>query len=168
MKKVIRLTENDISKMVSEALTEIGWQTPNDLYDTHKDGAHYLYMFSSELKDFIEKWSDEYENRWDYHDIRKVNDPIKSKVLSFLRQAEEMVNWCERKVSQIEGFEQASEDKFKQQNGKSMEDYTDEYWTEKDNLFNQYVDDKIDGDVYDQGEADLDKRYPEINNITRY
>lgn len=168
MKKVIKINENDIRKMVMESLTEIGWQTPNNLYDEHRDGAHYLDMFASELRRFIEKWTDEYAERWDYNNIKRVKDPLREKVFAFINQANKMADWCERKAAQIEGFEQASEDKFKQENGQSMEDYSNEYWDKHDKLFNQYIDDEIDDDAYGQGQADLKKNYPEIDNITRH
>ena len=74
----------------------------------------------------------------------------------------------ERKAAQIEGFEQASEDKFKQENGMSMEDYSNEYWDKDNKLFNQYIDNEIDNDTYNQSQADLKKNYPEIDNITRH
>ena len=168
MKKVIKLTENDISRIIAESLTEIGWQTPNDLYDEHWRGAHYLYMFAHDLRNFIEKWTDEDAGPWDSNNMKRVKNPLKAKVFAFINQANKMVDWCERKAAQIEGFKQASEDKFKQENGMSMEDYSNEYWGKDDNLFNQYIHGEIDNDTYDQGEADLKKNYPEIDNISRH
>lgn len=168
MKKVIKLTENDISKIVRESLSEIGWQTPNDLYDEHREGAHYLYMFASDLRNFIEKWTDEDVEPWNYNSINRVKDPLKEKVFAFINQANKMADWCERKVAQIKGFEQSSEDKFKQQHGVSMEDYTNEYWDKDDKLFNQYIDNEIDNYTYNQSQADLKKDYPEIDNISRH
>lgn len=168
MKKVIKLTENDISRIIAESLNEIGWQTPNDLYDEHWEDAHYLNMFASGLRNFIEDWTDEYTDQWDFHNINRVKDPLREKVLGFINQANKMADWCERKAAQIKGFKQASEDKFKQENGMSMEDYSNEYWGKDDNLFNQYINGEIDNDTYDQGEADLKKNYPEIDNISRH
>jgi hypothetical protein len=168
MKRVIKLTEKDIAKLVMESLNEIGWQTPNDLYDEHREGAHYLDMFASDLRNFIEKWTDEYTEEWNYNNINRVKDPLREKVFAFINQANKMADWCERKAAQIEGFEQASEDKFKQENGMSMEDYSNEYWDKDDKLFNQYIDDEIDDDTYSQSQADLKKNYPEIDNISRH
>lgn len=168
MKKVIKINENDIMKIVNETLAEVGWQTPNDLYDKHREGAHYLDMFASDLRNFIEKWTDEYTERWNYNNINRVKDPLREKVFAFINQANKMADWCERKAAQIEGFEQASEDKFKQQYGKSMYDYASEYWDEDDKLSNRYFDDEIDYDEYDRLRNDLNNKYSEIDNITRY
>lgn len=170
MKKVIKLTENDISRIIAESLNEIGWQTPNDLYDEHREGAHYLDMFASDLRRFIEKWTDEYAEQWDYNNINRVKDPLREKVFAFINQANKMADWCERKAAQIEGFEQASEDKFKQKNGMSMQDYADKYSKENDSLFNKYYDDdsEMSSDEYDSAQAKLKSQYPDIDDITRY
>lgn len=168
MKKIIKLNENDIKKIVNETLAEIGWQTPNDLYDKHWEGAHYLDMFASDLRNFIEKWTDECAEPWDYNNINRVKDPLKEKVFAFINQANKMVDWCERKAAQIEGFERSSEDKFKQQHGVSMEDYTNNYSDEHDTLFNKWMNDEITGDEYNAGDSDLKKKYPEMDYITRH
>ena len=169
MAKVIKLTESDIERIVGESLSEIGWQTPNDLYDKHRKGGYYLSFFAHDLKNFIEKWSNEdYANLWDNNNIKNLSEPLRGKVLQFLEQAKEMVDYCERKSEQIEGFEKTADNKFQQQYGKSMSDYADEYSDEEDALFDKYMKGDMNSDEYDTAYQEWQNKYPEMKNITRY
>ena len=169
MAKVIKLTESDIRRIVGESLSEIGWKTPNDLYDKHYKGEWYLWSFAHDLSEFIEKWDNEdYTEDWDNGSIKNVKEPLRGRVLQFLEQAKEMLAYCERKSKQITGFEKTADDKFKKQYGKSMDDYTSEYWDQNDNLFNKYIKGEMSSDEHDAAEQELQNRYPEIDNITRY
>lgn len=169
MAKVIKLTESDIRRIVGESLSEIGWQTPNDLYDKHRKGGDYLSFFAHDLRNFIEKWDNEdYMEELDNNSIKNVSEPLRGRVLQFLKQAKEMVDYCERKSEQIEGFEKTANDKFQQQYGKSMMNYADEYYDEGDALFDKYVESDMPSDEYDAADQKLRSRYPEMKNITRY
>lgn len=168
MKKVIKLTENDISRIIAESLTEIGWQTPNNLYDKHEDGARYLERFADDLTEFVDKWTDKYADRWEANNINNVKSPIKGKVLQFINQAREMIDYCHRKSEQINVFKQSSEDKFQQQNGMSMADYSNRYSDEYNELSDKYADDETDGDEYDSRLSDLKDKYHDVDDITRY
>lgn len=168
MKKVIKINENDIRKMVMESLSEIGWQIPNDLYDKHRSGAHYLDMFAHDLNNFVEKWTEEETDRFAANNINRLEEPIRGQVLKFIELARKMSAWCERKAEQIEGFEQTSKDKFQQQHGMGMEDYANQYGDESDSLFSKYINGDMSSDEYHGAEDDLKSRYPEIDNITRY
>jgi hypothetical protein len=169
MAKVIKLTESDIERIVGESLSEIGWQTPNDLYDKHYKGAYYLSLFAHDLRNFIEKWDNEdYMEERDNNSIKNVSEPLRGRVLQFLEQAKEMADYCERKSEQIKGFEKTADSKFQQQYGKSMEDYADEYSDERDALFDKYAKGDMPSDEYDAADQELRGRYPEMKNITRY
>lgn len=168
MKKVIKLTENDISNLITETLNEIGWQTPNALYDKHADGARYLERFASDLSEFVGKWSDKYGGEREVNSINSIKDPIKGKVLGFINQAREMIGWCERKSEQIKNFKHSSEDRFKEQNGMSMSDYADAYSDEDNSLFDKYAGGEMSDDEYDSARRDLKDRYADIDDITRY
>jgi len=169
MAKVIKLTESDIERIVGESLSEIGWRTPNDLYDKHYKGAYYLSLFAHDLRNFIEKWDNEdYMEERDSNSIKNVSEPLRGRVLQFLEQAKEMADYCERKSEQIEGFEKTADNKFQQQYGKSMMDYATEYYDDGDELFDKYVKSDMSSDEYNAADQELRNKYPEMKNITRY
>ena len=165
MKKAIKINESDIRRMVTEAINEIGWQAPNDLYDTHRDSVYFLENMHYWLGRVIENCVDYPPSYIKYDDLE---EPVLGQVNRMVAQIRKMSDWCYRKAEQIKGFEGASEEKFKQQNGQSMEDYFNGYHNEKDQLFHDYMNNRMDGSEYDAKQDELKGRYPDVDQIRRY
>jgi len=127
MKKVIRLTESDLHKMIENAINEISYGTVDDAqsvgYDTFGDLWHSFWQFDSKLEELEDKFKEIepnlYQNR-NFNAMRtSKNNPYMNKIYSLMlkiqsniegiREASDAINSIlERKKAQNDNFENST------------------------------------------------------------
>lgn len=127
MKKIVKLTENDIKRMVRKVVNEISYGTVDDAqsvnYDTFGDLNHSFWKFESKLGELEEEFKEVepslYQNR-NFNAWRMdSNNPYMNKIfslmlkiesnLSSIREASDKINnILERKENQRDNFNQAT------------------------------------------------------------
>ncbi len=127
MKKIVKLTENDIKRMVRKVVNEISYGTVDDAqsvnYDTFGDLNHSFWKFESKLGELEEEFKEVepslYQNR-NFNAWRTdSNNPYMNKIfslmlkiesnLSSIREASDKINnILERKENQRDNFNQAT------------------------------------------------------------
>ena len=127
MKKIVKLTENDIKRMVRKVVNEISYGTVDDAqsvnYDTFGDLSHSFWKFESKLGELEEEFKEVepslYQNR-NFNAWRTdSNNPYMNKIfslmlkiesnLSSIREASDKINnILERKENQRDNFNQAT------------------------------------------------------------
>ena len=135
MKKVIRLTESDLHKMIENAINEISYGTVDDAqsvgYDMFSDLWHNFWRLEPPLEELENTFKDEvepslYQNR-NFNALRtSENNPYMNKISSLMfkiqnglaeiRNAYDEINGIlERKKNQNDNFQNATE-KFDNEN----------------------------------------------------
>lgn len=131
-KNIIKLNESDINNMVMEAMNEVSWRLSRSAYNKHNGSEFMLYMLSGKIENIIEFIEDENPD--------KLENPIKQNVYNFLNLLNKYKEYFDKKVSQIEKFNQHSTEGFTNEFGKSPRDVENELGDKEDYLFNKYID----------------------------
>lgn len=167
MKKVVKLTENEISKIVDNVLNEVSWRTTNQVRFNYKDEVNALEKIGYKINDILDKVYDDDDTSnygWDYVNIHNLQEPIKSKITEFIQYLSNFKDYADRKAQQIKKFEQHSKDDFKREYNMSMSDYEDNVGEKENNIFDRYINNNINSDGYDE---EMRALQPEQNVVDR-
>lgn len=153
MEKTIKLTENDISNIVSNVLNEVTWRTTNKVYVNYKDEVESLEKIGYEIGKILDKVyneSNNYNYGSEYINIHYLRQPIKSKIEELIQYLSNFKYYIDTKIEQSKNFEQYSKDDFQKEYNMSMSDYEDKFYNKADKLFGKYIDNTIDRDEYNR------------------
>lgn len=167
MKKTVKLTENDISNIVGNVLNEISWRTTNQVQYSNKDEVNALEKIAHKIGDLLDKVYDDNDTSnygWDYVNIHNLQGPIKAKIIELIQYLTNFKEYADKKVEQIEKFEQHSQDDFKREYNMSMSDYEDNVGEKENNIYNNYINNNISDDEYD---AQMQALQPERDIVDR-
>ena len=152
MKKTVKLTESDISNIVGNVLNEISWRTTNQVQYNNKDEVDALEKIAHKIGDLLDKVYDDNDTSnygWDYVNIHNLQGQIKAKIIELIQYLTNFKEYVDKKVEQIEKFEQHSQDDFKREYNMSMSDYEDNVGEKENNIYNKYINNDISDDEYD-------------------
>lgn len=168
MKKTVKLTENDISNLVSKVLNEVSWRTTNQVRYNYKDEVNVLEKIGYKISDILDKVYDDDDTSnygWDYVNIHNLQGPIKTKITEFIQYLTSFKEYVDKKVAQIDRFEQHSEDDFKREYNMSMSDYENMVGDKENDIFDRYIHNDIDSDGYDEEMRALKPEQDIVNKI---
>ena len=168
MKKTVKLTENDISNIVSKVLNEVSWRTTNQVRFMYKDEVNALEKIGYKIGDVLDKVYDDDDTSnygWDYVNINNLQGPIKTKITEFIQYLTNFKEYIDKKVAQINRFEQHSEDDFKREYNMSMSDYENMVGDKENDIFDRYINNDIDSDGYDEEMRALQPEQDIVNRI---
>lgn len=168
MKKAVKLTENDISNIVSKVLNEVSWRTTNQVRFMYKDEVNALEKIGYKISDILDKVYDDDDTSnygWDYVNINNLQGPIKTKITEFIQYLTNFKEYIDKKVAQINRFEQHSEDDFKREYNMSMSDYENMVGDKENDIFDRYINNDIDSDGYDEEMRALQPEQDIVNRI---
>lgn len=168
MKKAVKLTENDISNIVSKVLNEVSWRTTNQVRYNYKDEVNALEKIGYKISDILDKVYDDDDTSnygWDYVNIHNLQGPIKTKITEFIQYLTNFKEYVDKKVAQIDRFEQHSDGDFKREYNMSMSDYENMVGDKENNIFNRYINNNIDSDGYDEEMRALEPEQDIVNKI---
>jgi len=153
MKKVVKLTENDISNIVGNVLNEVSWRTTNQVRFEYNNEVNALEKIGYKIGDILDKVYDDDDTSnygWDYVNVHNLQEPIKTKILEFIQYLTNFKNYIDKKVAQIEKFEQHSKNDFQREYNMSMSDYEDKFGEKENSIFDKYINNDIDNDEYNR------------------
>lgn len=168
MKKAVKLTENDISNIVSKILNEVSWRTTNQVRYNYKDEVNALKKIGYKISDILDKIYDDVDNSnygRDYINIHNLQEPIKSKITEFIQYLSNFKDYVDKKVAQIDRFEQHSEGDFRREYNMGMSDYENMVGGKENDIFDKYIDNKIDSNGYDEEMRALQPEQDIVNKI---
>jgi len=167
MKKTVKLTENDISNIVGEVLNEITWRTTNQVQHNNKNEVNALEKIAYKIGDLLDKVYDDDDTSnygWDYVNIHNLQEPIKTKITELIQYLSNFKEYADKKVEQIEKFEQHAQDDFKREYNMSMSDYEDNVGEKENNIYKKYINNDISDDEY---HTQMQALKPEMDVVDR-
>ena len=172
MKKIVKLTENDISNIVNNVLNEVSWRTTNQVRHNYKDEVNALEKIGYKIGSLLDTvYDDDYDTSsygWEYVNIHNLQEPIKSKIVELLQYLNDFKDYADKKVAQIEKFEQHSKDDFQKEFNMSMLDYENNVGEKENAVFSKYMNNDIDDDEYNNQMKALKPEQDIVNRINGY